>query len=133
MKSGSAKASGKKRNPRGDVTETARQLLSGGGIGALSMRAIAKQLGVSPMMPYKHFASKDHLLMELRLNAFRSLTERMRHVQASASDAGSAVIDVCREYVAFAVDKPNEYRLMFDAWEFENYDQIIADLLTVGF
>ncbi|UWR55537.1 TetR/AcrR family transcriptional regulator [Phaeobacter inhibens] len=114
-------------NPRSGITKAARHLLERGGISALSMRSIAKHLGVSAMMPYKHFPSKDHILMELRLEAFQRLTTHMRRAQAEAQTPTGALVAVSQAYVGFALKAPNDYRLMFDAWEFENYAQISAD------
>ena len=40
------------------ILETATQMLERSGIAELSLRDIAKQIGVSHQAPYKHFASK---------------------------------------------------------------------------
>jgi AcrR family transcriptional regulator len=44
------------------VLATAVALADRGGIGALSMRKLAQELGVVPMALYKHVANKDELL-----------------------------------------------------------------------
>jgi len=47
------------------VLDTAICLLDAEGVAALTMRRLASKLGVSAMAPYRHFASKDELLMVL--------------------------------------------------------------------
>lgn len=47
---------------RAAVVETARGLLESGGVAALSMRAVARSLGVSPNALYSHVADKDALV-----------------------------------------------------------------------
>src|ERR671931_369143 len=47
------------------VLDTAIRLLDAEGVGALTMRRLASELGVSAMTPYRHVGSKDELLMVL--------------------------------------------------------------------
>src|SRR3954462_13506773 len=50
---------------RETVLDTAIRLLDAEGVEALTMRRLASELGVSAMRPYRHFHSKDALLMVL--------------------------------------------------------------------
>src|SRR3954447_8566004 len=50
---------------RETVLDTAIRLLDAEGVEALTMRRLASELGVSAMAPYRHFHSKDELLMVL--------------------------------------------------------------------
>lgn len=50
---------------RDAVIGAALKLLEAEGMGALSIRTVAAQLGVSPMALYRHVASKDDLLDEV--------------------------------------------------------------------
>jgi AcrR family transcriptional regulator len=47
------------------VLHTSLRLLDAEGVEALTMRRLASELGVSAMAPYRHFASKDELLIVL--------------------------------------------------------------------
>src|SRR3954468_9492481 len=47
------------------VLDTAIRLLDAEGVEALTMRRLASELGVSAVAPYRHFHSKDELLMVL--------------------------------------------------------------------
>lgn len=49
-------------NLRAAALERAAQLAADGGTGALSLRQLARDLGVSPAALYRHFADKDALL-----------------------------------------------------------------------
>jgi AcrR family transcriptional regulator len=59
-----AEAEAKSREPltRGRVLRAALALADHGGVEALSMRNLARELGVVPMALYKHVANKDELL-----------------------------------------------------------------------
>jgi AcrR family transcriptional regulator len=91
------------------------------GVEGLSLRDVARRLGVSHQAPYKHFASKDHLLAEVIRRCLRDFAEALRHSGLSASGTPLAAEDALRSlgqaYLAHASAHPLEYRLMFmTAW-----------------
>jgi AcrR family transcriptional regulator len=88
----------------------ARRLLERDGLEALTLRAAARDAGVSHMAPYRHFKDKDELLAAVAEEGFRELTEYMATMAASGDPRGSGIA-----YVNFALDNPALYRLMFGA------------------
>ena len=99
----------------GDLAQQAQQLamttLREHGDTAISLRALAKRLGVSAPALYRHFSDRDSLLAELAVTGFEALRARLRAV--APSEPHRALIDIGRVYVSFARDEPNLYRLMF--------------------
>ncbi len=89
----------------------ARKLLERDGLEALTLRAAAREAGVSHMAPYRHFKDKDELLAAVAEQGFRELTAYMDG--ATASGGGRLASGVA--YVSFALDNPALYRLMFGA------------------
>ncbi|MEO1018852.1 MAG: TetR/AcrR family transcriptional regulator [Pseudomonadota bacterium] len=82
------------------------------GVEQLSLREVARRLGVSHQAPYKHFASRDHILAEIVARAFDSFAEeldrRPRH-QQPFEDLGAMGM----AYLQYAQAHPLQYRLMF--------------------
>ncbi|WP_286222212.1 TetR/AcrR family transcriptional regulator [Marinobacter apostichopi] len=78
---------------------------------AISLRALAKQLGVSAPALYRHFSDRESLLAELAVSGFEELRERLLAVDQQVPRR--ALIDIGLVYVAFAQDEPKLYRLMF--------------------
>ena len=65
------------KRPEETLDEAARRELSEEtGLGGLSLRAIAKRVGIVPTAFYRHFASKDELLRHLTLPLLDELRER---------------------------------------------------------
>lgn len=99
----------------GDLPQQAHQLaleiLREHGDAAISLRALAKQIGVSSPALYRHFSDRDSLLAELAVTGFEALRERLLAVDQTVPRR--ALIDIGLVYVAFAQDEPNLYRLMF--------------------
>ena len=79
---------------------------------ALSLREIARDVGVSATAIYRHFPDKDALLDALAFEAAEMLgVEQM--AASAAAGGGQAGFSACgRAYVAFALDHPALFRLM---------------------
>jgi AcrR family transcriptional regulator len=90
----------------------ARAIIDAQGVEALSLREVARRLGVSHQAPYKHFASRDHLLAEVVRRAFEAFA---RHLDArpAGATADEDLGAMGRAYLAYAHAHPLQYRLMF--------------------
>ena len=92
--------------------EEALAIIEAEGVEALSLREVARRLGVSHQAPYKHFPSRDHILAEIVARAFgafaRHLDERPRH-----ADPQDDLAEMSRAYLDYARAHPLQYRLMF--------------------
>jgi AcrR family transcriptional regulator len=86
------------------VTEAMRQL-ERHGPDAVSLREVARRLGVSPRAPYRHFEDKTELLAAVAERGFEQFT---RALQATRGFHALA-----EAYVAFSLANPNLVRLMF--------------------
>ena len=86
----------------------------------LSLRAIAREIGVSQTAPYRHFPNKNLLLVAMAVEGFRKLEQRVREISQESDDAYEALLLGARDYIAFAQESPALYRLMFgpalDEW-----------------
>ena len=81
------------------------------GDSAISLRGIAKQIGVSAPALYRHYADRESLLAELAISGFAALRQQLLSVEQHTPRA--ALIGIGLAYVAFAQSEPNLYRLMF--------------------
>jgi AcrR family transcriptional regulator len=89
----------------------AREVIAEQGIEALSMRDVARKLGISHQAPYRHFESRDHLLAEIMRRCFVDFAEHLD--RRKPSDGNGDHEDMGSAYLAYAAQKPLEYRLMF--------------------
>lgn len=78
------------------------------GAGALSLRALAAEAGVSKAAPYRHFPERELFLGALADEGFRLLCLALENATAK----GSGLPGMGRAYMAFAVARPALYRLM---------------------
>ena len=82
------------------------------GVGALTLRAAGKSLGVSRTALYRHFADKSALLSAVATEGFRTLRKQL--LAAWGSGRNRECLDAMGlAYVRFAVAHPSHYRVMF--------------------
>lgn len=80
----------------------------------LSLRALAREIGVSQAAPYRHFEDKVALLSALAGDGFVKLAGQMRACMRDlTSDPVSALQQGAQAYIRFAKDNPETYRLMY--------------------
>lgn len=89
------------------------RLIAEEGVGAVSLRRVAREAGVSSGAPYHHFADRAALLSALAATGFEALAQRLRTARDTAADPRAGVLDMLDAYVQFAVDNRAHFQLMF--------------------
>lgn len=96
------------------LLDAARRILEHDGQNALSLRAVAREAGVSPAAPYHHFKDKGELQEAIAMEGFADLGHALQ-VAKDQSDPGAILVaQLGVAYVAFARDNPALYRVMYD-------------------
>jgi len=96
------------------LIDAARRILEAEGPSALSLRAVAREAGVSPAAPYHHFKDKGELLGAVAQEGWEMLDEVIAQARAKAKTAADALDEIGVGYVCFARDNPALYRVMYD-------------------
>jgi len=98
-----------------EIKAAARRHLATDGAN-LSLRAIARDLGVVSSALYRYFASRDELLTALILDAYNDLGEAAEKADATVTDRGDTRarwMSVARAIRAWALANPAEYALLY--------------------
>jgi AcrR family transcriptional regulator len=96
----------------GRITAEARKLLDRGGPDAVTMRRVAKAVGITPMALYRHFADRDDLLNALADTGFQDLAARAANARLPA-DPERQLMKILDVFLDFALEKPRLFELMF--------------------
>lgn len=96
------------------LVEAARRILEAEGPAALSLRAVAREAGVSPAAPYHHFRDKTELLEAVAHGGWDALSHEIAEARRKANSSVEALNNIGVAYVTFARDNPALYRLMYD-------------------
>lgn len=99
---------------RADILAAAADLLDEtGDEQAVTLRAVARGVGISAPSIYSHFADRQAILFALAQQAFAELTDRLASAGANGGDAVVRLRAVCAAYLDFAATRPQRYRVMF--------------------
>ena len=111
-----------------EITATARRLLVEQGPEAASLRAIAREMGMTAPGLYRYYSSREELLRHVVADMFRELSNDIRQAIAAAAPSlrpadqdGAALrakgalkmMAACREFRPWALGHKEEYALLF--------------------
>ncbi|XRQ12074.1 TetR/AcrR family transcriptional regulator [Actinomadura welshii] len=100
-----------------EISETARRILIEEGPEAVTLRAIAREMGMTAPALYRYFDSHGELLRHLIGDLFTELTGELRAAKGAAppGDLSGMFLAVCRRFRRWALAHPREYALLFGA------------------
>lgn len=101
-------------NLRAELLDTAVAQLREQGAEELSLRALARAVGVSQTAPYRHFADKGELLAAMAARGYRGLITALKQAGDNAGDCPRGqLVAFAHAYVDYAVENPQLFKLMF--------------------
>ncbi|MBD0421226.1 TetR/AcrR family transcriptional regulator [Streptomyces sp. TRM S81-3] len=97
------------------IKDEARRQLAEEGAAKLSLRAVARELGMASSALYRYFPSRDDLLTALIIDAYNAIgaAAESAHDAASGSDPARRWTLVCEAVRAWALAHPHEYALIY--------------------
>jgi AcrR family transcriptional regulator len=105
------------------LLDGAWQLVCEGGLAALSLREVARAVGVSHAAPYHHFPTRGALLDALAEQGFIGIEQSMRLAKGDLTDAGEVLTAIGRGYIDFAREHPEQVLVMFRSRSEEEGEQ----------
>lgn len=101
-------------NLRAELLDSAIEQLRTSNAEDLSLRALARSIGVSQTAPYRHFADKGELLAAMATRGYRGLLSALHKAAASSGESPSdQLFAFAHTYVDYAADNPQLFKLMF--------------------
>lgn len=97
------------------IKAAAHRQLAEGGTGELSLRAIARELGMASSAIYRYFAGRDELITALVIDAYNDLGDAAESSLAAASGAAPREqwVQVCGSVRQWARTHPHDYALIY--------------------
>ena len=81
---------------------------------AVTLRAVAREVGIAAPSIYAHFPDRDAIVMAAVLRIFDGLTEAIEQsVDSAGEDPVSRLVAGCEAYVAFGLEHPARYGVLF--------------------
>jgi AcrR family transcriptional regulator len=120
------KEKARERNRRGEGAKLRADILAGatelleqtGSEEAVTLRAVARQVGISAPSIYSHFPDREAIVDAIVDGAFSDFNEAIKAASDAADVAGQGPLARlragCAAYLRFAVERPNRYKLLFE-------------------
>jgi AcrR family transcriptional regulator len=98
-----------------EIKAVGRRHLAEHGASGLSLRAVAREVGMVSSAVYRYFPSRDDLLTALIIDAYDAVGECAEAADAAARDRGVAVrwLNVCEAIRSWALVNAHEYALIY--------------------
>ena len=112
----------RRRNVRGQGVRLADDIVAGalaliertGSDEAVTLRAVAREIGIAAPSIYAHFADRDAIVMAVVLRVFDELSEAIEKGTAAAGpDPVRRLVAGCEAYLAYGLDHPARYGVLF--------------------
>ncbi|MGW3461260.1 TetR/AcrR family transcriptional regulator [Streptomyces olivaceoviridis] len=98
---------------RAALLKSAERTLRDRGVGALSLRELARDVGVSHAAPGRHFKDKQTLLDALALDGYERMNQALAAADRPDRPFEERMTALARAYLGFAVENPELLELMF--------------------
>ena len=96
-----------------EITAAARRQLAEVGAAGLSLRAVARELGMASSALYRYFPSRDDLLTRLIMDGYDALGVAAETADDPAAAPRERWLAVCRAVRSWALARPHEYALLY--------------------
>jgi AcrR family transcriptional regulator len=96
-----------------EIKEEARRQLAATGADGLSLRAVARELGMVSSALYRYYPSRDDLLTALIIDAYNALGAVAEHAIACPAPARERWVAACHAIRDWARSNPHEYTLIY--------------------
>jgi AcrR family transcriptional regulator len=112
----------RQRNARGEGARLTDDIVSGalaliertGSAEAVTLRAVAREIGIAAPSIYAHFPDREAIVMAVVARVFDELTEAIkRGMRSAADDPAERLVAGCEAYVAFGLEHPARYGVLF--------------------
>src|SRR6478609_5204877 len=94
------------------IATAARHLLDKEGVEGVTMRRVAKAVGITPMALYRHYPDRAGLLNALADEGFEQLSAQLAK-KSGAEDIETRLIKILEIYLDHALENPRLFELMF--------------------
>ncbi|MET9558017.1 TetR/AcrR family transcriptional regulator [Streptomyces sp. NPDC006645] len=110
------------RNRRGEGARLREEIVAAavglleetGDESAVTLRAVARRVGIAAPSIYRHFPDQPAIMLAVVRDAFVELDERLRTaVDAADGESRARLTALCHAYLDFALARPGRYRIMF--------------------
>ena len=81
----------------------------------ISLRALSKEVGVTPSAVYNHFADKNALLLAIKIRIFESFNKFFAENCKETESPDKALVEMCLAFFHFSREFPSQFQFIFSS------------------
>lgn len=110
------------------IIDAACEILRSHSADSLSLRAIARDLGVLQTAPYRHFDCKTSLFAAVAIYGFELLTEELQKTNDAHPGTREGLLEVGLTYIDWALRHPEKYQMFHDSnlVDFDDFPELLS-------
>lgn len=102
-------------NVKSALIDAAMALIDTNQTDAISLRRLAKEVGVTPSAVYNHFADKDSLMLAIKIRLYEELNRFFDARCGDSDDPEQALLETCYAYYRFSQEQPARFLFLFSS------------------
>lgn len=100
---------------RDNIIEEAMRLILEAGFENMSLRKLARRVGMSATNIYYYYSGKDEIYLNIQIKGFKLLQECLAGVETADDDPRETLRRMIRTYLEFGFNNPDYYQIMLNS------------------
>ncbi|NKB34850.1 MAG: TetR family transcriptional regulator [Pseudomonadales bacterium] len=102
-------------NVKEALIDVAMKLIESNEVELLSLRRLAKEVGVTPSAVYNHFSDKNALMLAIKIRLYDEFNKFFESRSSKSDDPEQALLEVCLAYYHFSQVYPSRFHFLFSS------------------
>ena len=101
-------------NVKQELLAVAKKILETERVQSLTLRRLAKEVGVTPTAVYNYFSDKDAIIMTLKMELFDSFYDIIFPIETRSDDPEKRLAEAGYNYYLYSVHCPSHFEILFN-------------------
>ena len=97
------------------LIDAAMALIDNSQTDEISLRRLAKEVGVTPSAVYNHFADKDSLMLAIKIRLYEEVNRFFDAQTDNSGDPEQTLLEICYAYYRFSQQQPARFLFLFSS------------------
>lgn len=102
-------------NVKESLVDVAMRLIRDNQVELISLRRLAKEVGVTPSAVYNHFSDKNELMLAIKIRIYEEFNHFFEQRFSNIEQPEEALIEACLAYYHFSKEHPSHYHFLFSS------------------
>ena len=102
-------------NVREALIGVGMQLIESNQVELLSLRRLAKEVGVTPSAVYNHFPNRNALMLAIKIRLYDEFNKFFENRSSNSGDPEQDLVEICLAYCHFSQEYPSRFHFLFSS------------------